>query len=149
MLPSSNTSLHVEPVPIADSKWQNLKDMVVSSLPSANSKRLYAQALDAFYRWYFAEQRLPFSKAVVQEYRAFLERRGYAPSTTALNLSALRKLATEAADNGLLDPQLATGICRIGGVGTAKQPLPPKKDRNLVASCRKRPSQFRQPAGVK
>ena len=113
VLPSLNTSLPVEPIAIVDSTWNQLKALVIDSLRSGNSKRLYAQALDSFYRWYFAEHRPPFSKAVVQEYRTVLERRGYATSTTALSLSALRKLATEAADNGLLDPQLAAGISRI------------------------------------
>src|SRR5579859_7314791 len=85
----------------------------MDSVRSRNSKRLYAQALDSFYRWYFAEPRDPFSKAVVQEYRTALEQSGYSPSTIALSLSALRKFATEAADNGLLDAQLAAGVCRI------------------------------------
>jgi integrase len=58
---------------------------------------------------------MPFCKAVVQEYRVMLERHGYAPSTIALHLSALRKLASEAADNGLFDLQIAAGVCRIRG----------------------------------
>ncbi len=98
-----------------DEAWSRLKGFVLDSVSAKNSKRLYGAALDAFFVWYFAEPRLPFSKAIVQEYRTSLERRNYAPSTIALNLSALRKLATEAADNGLLDPQIAAGIRRIRG----------------------------------
>jgi integrase len=104
--------LPTDPV-IVDENWSKLKQLVLDALPARNSKRAYGAALDAFYRWYFTETRLPFSKAVVQEYRSFLEARGYAPLTIAQQLSALRKLATEAADNGLLDSQIAAGVCRI------------------------------------
>jgi site-specific recombinase XerC len=40
---------------------------------------------------------------------------GIAPSTIKVRLSAVRKLATEAADNGLLAPELAAGIARVRG----------------------------------
>jgi len=39
-----------------------------------------------------------------------------APSSVNVRLSALRKLASEAADNGLLDPVLAAGITKVKGV---------------------------------
>ena len=58
---------------------------------------------------------LRLAKAVVQEYKTVLEGRAYAPSTVALYFSALRKLAAEAADNGLLNHQIAASICRIRG----------------------------------
>lgn len=101
--------------PVADASWNKLKALVLDAVSAEKSKRLYGAVLDHFYGWYFAEPRAPFSKAVVQEYRTALDRHGYAPSTIALYLSALRKLAIEAADNGLLDPQIAAGVCRIRG----------------------------------
>ena len=99
----------------ADVSWNKLKSLVLDSVSAENSKRLYGIALDSFYNWYFAQPRIPFCKAVVQEYRTALERQGYAPSTVALQLSAIRKLATEAADNALLDPQIAAAVNRIRG----------------------------------
>jgi integrase len=56
-----------------------------------------------------------FNKAIVQEYRAALERRRLAASSINLKLSAIRKLAAEAADNGLIAPELAAGIQRVRG----------------------------------
>jgi hypothetical protein len=41
-----------------------------------------------------------FGKALVQRYRSVLEEKGLAPSSINVRLAALRKLATEAADNG-------------------------------------------------
>lgn len=57
-----------------------------------------------------------FSKAIVQQYRAHLEGSGLAPASVNVALSAIRKLAQEAADNGLLATDLAAGIGRVHGV---------------------------------
>jgi hypothetical protein len=57
-----------------------------------------------------------FSKATVQRYRASLEARGLAPSSINVRLSAIRKLAAEAADNRLLAPDIAATIGRVKGV---------------------------------
>jgi len=45
-----------------------------------------------------------------------LEARKLGPISINLRITAVRKLATEAADNGLLAPELAGGIARIKGV---------------------------------
>jgi len=52
----------------------------------------------------------------VAEYKVELQGKGYAPATINQKLSAIRKLALEAADNGLMDDQLANGVARIRGV---------------------------------
>jgi len=95
--------------------WQRLRNLVLDSVSAPSSKKNYALALDRFHHWYLSQPRSPLSKAVVQEYKAMLERAGYAPATIALQLAAIRKLAMEAADNGLMDPYLAAGVCRIHG----------------------------------
>jgi site-specific recombinase XerD len=81
--------------------------LVLDTLPSAESKRAYRQALDDFFRWCEAEASGGFTKATVNAYRASLEARGLAASTINQRLSAIRKLAIEAADNGFLAPELA------------------------------------------
>jgi hypothetical protein len=45
-----------------------------------------------------------------------LEARGLGPISIRVRITAVRKLAVEAADNGLLAPELASGIARIKGV---------------------------------
>jgi hypothetical protein len=45
-----------------------------------------------------------------------LEQRHYAPATISLRLAAVRRVAYEAADAGLLSPELAAGIRRVKGV---------------------------------
>src|SRR5437870_7463496 len=63
-----------------------------------------------------SEQRLTFNRTVVLRYRISLEQRQYAPSTINLRLAAVRRIAYEAADSGLLSPELAAGIRRVKGV---------------------------------
>ena len=53
---------------------------------------------------------------MVTRYRIALEQHPYAPSTINLRLAALRRLAYEASDCGLLSPDLAAGIRRVKGV---------------------------------
>ncbi len=48
-------------------------------------------------------------------YRIALEQRSYSPSTINLRLAAVRRLAYEASDCGLLSPDLAAGIRRVKG----------------------------------
>jgi hypothetical protein len=53
---------------------------------------------------------------VVLRYRIFLEQKQYAAATIILRLAAVRHVAFEAADSGLLSPELAAGIRRVKGV---------------------------------
>jgi integrase/recombinase XerD len=95
--------------------WLRIQHLVLDSVTSPHSRRAYQRALDDFFRWYGAETRGPFSKAVVQAWRVHLETAGLAPSSINVRLAAIRKLASEAADNGLLAPELATGVARVKG----------------------------------
>ena len=91
------------------------KSAVLNSLPSLNSRRSYEHAICDFIEWYCSEPRLAFNKTVVTRYRIALEQRRYAPSTINLRLAAVRRLAYEASDCGLLSPDLAAGIRRVKG----------------------------------
>jgi len=59
-----------------------------------------------------------FTKATVNSYRVNLEERSLS-STINQRLSAIRKLAMEAADNGLMPPNMATAISRVRGAKQA------------------------------
>src|SRR6266404_7197412 len=92
------------------------KSAVMSSLTSASSKRSYDHAIREFIDWYCSEPRLAFNRTVVTRYRIALEQHPYAPSTINLRLAAIRRLAYEASDCGLLSPELAASIRRVKGV---------------------------------
>jgi site-specific recombinase XerD len=91
------------------------KRSVLNTLGSPASKRAYEFGIDDFVAWYCSEPRLAFSKTVVLRYRIELESRHLAPATINLRLAAVRRLAYEAADTGLLSPELAAGIQRVKG----------------------------------
>ena len=91
------------------------KSAVLNTLRSSESKRSYRFAIDDFVAWYCSEPRLSFNKTVVLRYRLELESRRLSSSTVNLRLAAVRRLAYEAADTGLLSPELAAGIQRVKG----------------------------------
>ena len=91
------------------------KGTVLNTLGSPQSKRAYEFAIDDFVSWYCSEPRLAFNKTVVLRYRLELEGRRLSPATINLRLAAVRRLAYEAADIGLLSPELAAGIRRVKG----------------------------------
>ena len=91
------------------------KGAVLNTLGSPESKRASQFATDDFVIWYCSEPRLAFNKTVVLRYRLELEARRLAPATINLRLAAVRRLAYEAADTGLLSPDLAAGIRRVKG----------------------------------
>ena len=55
-------------------------------------------------------------QGTVSAWRVALEARGLGAVSINVRITAVRKLAVEAADNGLLAPELANGITRVKGV---------------------------------
>jgi transposase len=89
---------------------------LVPRLASAHSRRSYKHAIEKFISWYCSEPRLGFNRSVVARYRSFLEGLSLSAATINLHLSAIRRLADEAAESGWLSPELAIGIRRVKGV---------------------------------
>jgi Site-specific recombinase XerD len=89
--------------------------LVLDGISSPHTRRAYSQALEEFLIWFRDEPEREFNKAAVQKYRAELEIKGLAPSSINVRLSAIRRLALEAADNGVMAPELAAGVARARG----------------------------------
>ena len=98
--------------------WRRLKSLVLDSVSSPITKRVYNLGLDEFFAWYGQEPRSGFTKATVAAWRVALEARGLGAVSINVRITAVRKLAAEAADNGLLAPELANGITRVKGVAS-------------------------------
>jgi site-specific recombinase XerD len=99
-------------------QWHKLKALVLDSVSSPITKRVYNLGLDEFFAWYEQEPRAGFTKATVAAWRVALEVRRLGAVSINVRITAVRKLAIEAADNGLLAPELATGITRVKGVAS-------------------------------
>jgi integrase len=72
--------------------------------------------MEQFITWYCSEPRLALNRVVVLRFRLYLESLGLAAGTVNQRLAAVRRLAYEAADSGLLSPELAAGIRQVKGV---------------------------------
>src|SRR3954464_7074666 len=99
-------------------EWSRLKSLVLDSVSSPITRRVYNLGLDEFFAWYGREPRSGFTKATVAAWRVALEARGLGAVSINVRITAVRKLAVEAADNGLLAPELANGIVRVKGVAS-------------------------------
>src|SRR5207244_12060384 len=77
-----------------------------NTLYSRSGQRTYDHAINEFVEWYWSEPRLAFNRTVALRYRS-LEQKQYAPSTINLRLVTVRGVAYEAAESGLLSPELA------------------------------------------
>jgi integrase len=95
---------------------EHAKYAVLNTLTSKSGQRTYDHAITEFVEWYCSEPRLAFNRTVVLRYRISLEQKQYAPATINLRLAAVRRIAYEAADSGLLSPELAADIRRVKGV---------------------------------
>lgn len=103
-------------VTLGNTAQDALIELVLDGLESAHSKRAYGRALAEFLAWHAIQGRPALSKALIQRYKAHLEAAGLGAASINLRLSALRKLAVEAADNGALGEAVANGIKRVPGV---------------------------------
>src|ERR1017187_4255907 len=56
--------------------WQRLKLLVLDSVSSPITRRVYNLGLDEFFEWYEREPRPGFTKAAVSAWRVALEARG-------------------------------------------------------------------------
>ena len=81
-------------------QWRRLKALVLDSVSSPITRRVYNMALDEFMAW-FRQEPHPggFCKATVSAWRASLETRGLGSSSIIIRMSAIRKLAGEAVDS--------------------------------------------------
>jgi site-specific recombinase XerC len=93
--------------------WEKVKALAFDRVSSPITKRVYNVALNEFLAWFQQAPRPGFTKVTVSAWRASLEDRGLGSSSIIIRMSAIRKLAAEAADNGLLAPELEAGISRV------------------------------------
>ena len=98
-----------------DNRLSEVVRMVTNAVDSPHTRRAYTRALADFLTWY-ATSNKGLNRATVNDYRVFLRTSGVSDSSINQRLSAVRKLASEAAANGLLDDQAAAGIKSIKGI---------------------------------
>jgi integrase len=96
--------------------YRQVAKLVLDAVQSPVTRAMYGKALEDFFRWWEDHGRPAFTRAAVQAHRTELQGRKYAPSTVNQRLAAIKKLAREAAANGLLDAATAGGIQAVPGI---------------------------------
>lgn len=114
-MPIKNSALQLVK-PKLNAQEQKIIEMVIDSLPSENSRRAYQRALEEFFLWHQAENRPELNKTLINRYVKTLREQKLSSANINQKLSAIRKLATEAEDNALIDSRLAGGIRAVKGV---------------------------------
>ena len=93
---------------------EHAKTAVLNSLSSASGQRTYEHGIREF-----VSAGLFRAQACLQSHTGdagSTSNSGYTPATINRRLAAVRRIAYEAADAGLLSPELAAGIRRVKGV---------------------------------
>lgn len=94
---------------------ESVVGLVTNAVRSVHSKRQYTRFLTTFLGWARITGQ-PFTKATVNAFRQHLQDKGASNSTINGHLSAIRKLAVEAADAGVFSPDIAAAITRAPGM---------------------------------
>jgi len=94
---------------------QAVANMVLDTV-SLRSQRDYGRALGDFLQWYAATGQGGLTKATINAHVAHLKASGVPASSINQRLAAIRKLAKEAADNGLIDEGQASAIGRVDNI---------------------------------
>jgi len=87
-------------LPPETNEFHRLKALVLDSVSSPITRRVYNLGLDEFIAWYGLEVRPGFTKAAVSAWRVTLESRRLGNVSINVRITAVRKLTLEAADNG-------------------------------------------------
>lgn len=95
---------------------QPVIDLVCNAVTSIHTRRAYSRALTEFIAWHSATGQSGFTKATVQAHITALRNAGVSASSINQRLTAIRKLAVELADNGVIDHSTAQAIARAEGV---------------------------------
>ena len=90
---------------------QRLRQMVLDTLPSPNSRRNYAKALDDLFAFSAGQ---PLNRELLMEYRASIE--SLSASTINVRLSAVRKMVIEARRAGLLGAEEAANLTEVPNI---------------------------------
>jgi site-specific recombinase XerD len=95
---------------------QPIIETVTNAVSSQHTKRAYSRALTDFLVWHQATGHSGLTKATVQAHVAALRSKQVSASSINQRLTAIRKLAVEAADNGMIEHSQAQAIGRVEGI---------------------------------
>lgn len=110
--------MNINPIakPIYIPQLNPVTNMVLDALGSDRTRRDYSRALNDFLVWYRQTDQVILNRATVNAHVKALKDKGVTDSSINQRLAAIRKLAKEAVNNGLIDDATASGINRIENI---------------------------------
>ncbi len=90
--------------------------VVLNSLPSSSSKRVYSMAIRDFLHYWQAHEEPVLDKLFLQTYIAYLQDEGIGESSINLRLAAIRKLAREAAELQIWPDEVAAAFASVKNI---------------------------------
>jgi integrase len=99
--------------------FEPIIELVISDITNPNTRRAYKGAITHFLNWWQSEGTPAFCKDIVLKYRLDLVNRGISAATINIRIQAIRKLALESLDRGLMNETIANGIRRMKGIKVA------------------------------
>jgi len=90
--------------------------VVLNSLPSPQSKRVYNMAIRDFLHYWQAHEEPVLDKLFLQTYIAYLQDEGIGASSINLRLAAIRKLAREAAELQIWPDEVAAAFASVKNI---------------------------------
>lgn len=103
------------PVKVSRNQIDRISRLVLDTV-SVRSQRDYSRALSDFIHWHQETGASGLTKETVQAHVAHLKAHGVPASSINQRLAAIRKLAYEAADNGLIPESQAQAIGRVQNI---------------------------------
>ncbi len=113
-----NPSTH-ESVPFQSSNTQStdiLVRVVLNSLPSPQSKRVYKMAIRDFLKYWQTRKKPTLDKLFLQTYITHLQDEGVGESSINLRLAAIRKLAREASELQIWPDSVAAAFASVKNI---------------------------------
>jgi site-specific recombinase XerD len=101
---------------VSTTNMQPVIDLVCNAVTSTHTKRAYSRALTDYMAWHATTGQNVFNKATVQAHVTALRSANVSASSINQRLTAIRKLAQELADNGVIDHSMAQAVGRVEGV---------------------------------
>ncbi len=96
---------------------RRLRSLVLDSVASPESKRIYGRGIDRFLAWLQSDGNFTaFTAAAVEAFQSRMIESGLSHSAVNVCMTAIRRLAEKAADCGVLLPELASSIGRVKGL---------------------------------
>ena len=90
--------------------------VVLNSLPSASSKRVYKMAIQDFMSYWISQDKPYLDKLFLQTYIAFLQDEGVGEASINLRLAAIRKLTREASELQIWPDEVVAAFASVKNI---------------------------------